>query len=185
MTLTTYDPDHPYYLAEYDLPTAGSRQAGTTFRGHAGLRTLIVVAGVAFGLAACQPSSDCGRVLTRDTTLRADVLNCPGDGLVIGADGIELRLAGHTVDGAEGSGSAGSGRRATTGSSCPVLAGSRGSRTGSAAGGRGTGSGTWRSPTTGSASTSSTPTADGSGNHPFSNEGGMSGPNRGVLLEDL
>jgi parallel beta-helix repeat protein len=71
------------------------------------LTTLIVVAAVATGLAACQPSGDCGRVLTRDTTLRADVVNCPGDGLVIGADGIEIRLAGHTVDGTEAVGSAG------------------------------------------------------------------------------
>jgi parallel beta-helix repeat protein len=71
------------------------------------LATLFVVAGVGLGVAACEPSSDCGRVLTRDTTLRADVVNCPGDGLVVGADGIELRLGGHTVDGAEGAGSAG------------------------------------------------------------------------------
>jgi parallel beta-helix repeat protein len=71
------------------------------------LATLIVAAGVALGLAACQPSGDCGRILTRDTTLQADVLNCPGDGLVIGADGIVLRLNGHTVDGTEAAGSAG------------------------------------------------------------------------------
>jgi parallel beta-helix repeat protein len=71
------------------------------------LATLMVVAGVALGLAACQPSGDCGRVLTQDTTLQADVLNCPGDGLVIGADGIEVRLAGHTIDGTAASGSAG------------------------------------------------------------------------------
>jgi parallel beta-helix repeat protein len=71
------------------------------------LATLIVVAGVAIGLAACEPSSDCGRVLTRDTTLQADVVNCPGDGLVIGTDGIEVRLAGHTVDGVGAAGSAG------------------------------------------------------------------------------
>jgi parallel beta-helix repeat protein len=71
------------------------------------LATLLVVAGIGLGLAACQPSSDCGRVLTQDTTLRADVLNCPGDGLVVGADGIEVRLGGHTVDGTSASGSAG------------------------------------------------------------------------------
>jgi parallel beta-helix repeat protein len=69
--------------------------------------TLIVVAGMALGLAACQPSGDCGRVLTEDTTLQADVRNCPGDGLVIGADGIVVRLNGHTVDGTEAAGSAG------------------------------------------------------------------------------
>jgi parallel beta-helix repeat protein len=71
------------------------------------LATLLVVAGFGLGLAACEPSADCGRVLTHDTTLRADVLNCPGDGLVVGADGIEVRLAGHTVDGTEAAGSAG------------------------------------------------------------------------------
>ena len=71
------------------------------------LLTLIVVSGVAFGLAACEPSGDCGRVLTQDTTLTEDVLNCPGDGLVVGADGIEVRLAGHTVDGTSAPGSAG------------------------------------------------------------------------------
>jgi parallel beta-helix repeat protein len=71
------------------------------------LAALIVVAGVALGLSACEPSADCGRVLTRDTTLQADVLNCPGDGLVIGADGIVRRLDGHTVDGTDATGSAG------------------------------------------------------------------------------
>jgi parallel beta-helix repeat protein len=71
------------------------------------LAALIVMAGVALGLTACQPSGDCGRVLTSDTTLQADVLNCPGDGLVIGADGIVVRLNGHTVDGTDAAGSAG------------------------------------------------------------------------------
>jgi parallel beta-helix repeat protein len=71
------------------------------------LATLVVVAGVALMLAACQPSGDCGRVLTSDTTLQADVLNCPADGLVIGADGIVVRLNGHIVDGTGAAGSAG------------------------------------------------------------------------------
>ena len=62
-----------------------------------GIRTLIVVAGVALGLVACQPSSDCGRVLTRDTTLRADVSNCPGDGLVVGAEDITGIVVTDTV----------------------------------------------------------------------------------------
>ena len=71
------------------------------------LATLIVVAGVALGLTACDPSGDCGRVLTTDTTLQADILNCGGDGLVIGADGIVVRLDGHTIDGTGAAGSAG------------------------------------------------------------------------------
>ena len=63
------------------------------------LATLFVILAVVAVLVACEPSGDCGRVLTRDTTLTTDVLNCPGDGLVVGADGIEVRLAGHTIDG--------------------------------------------------------------------------------------
>lgn len=41
----------------------------------------------------------CGQVITRNTTLTDDLTNCPGDGLVIGADGITLNLNGHTIDG--------------------------------------------------------------------------------------
>ena len=43
--------------------------------------------------------------ITSDTKLRADLTNCPGDGLVIGKDGITLDLGRRTIDGtgAEGS----------------------------------------------------------------------------------
>src|SRR4051812_37209302 len=41
----------------------------------------------------------CGAVVTASTTLRGDLVNCPGSGLVIGADNITVDLAGHTVDG--------------------------------------------------------------------------------------
>jgi hypothetical protein len=40
----------------------------------------------------------CGDVITHDTKLDSD-LTCPGDGLVIGADGITLDLGGHTLTG--------------------------------------------------------------------------------------
>src|SRR3954468_9415828 len=49
----------------------------------------------AFG--AARPA--CGDVITSNTTLRADLRDCPGDGLVIGADGITLDLNGHTIGG--------------------------------------------------------------------------------------
>jgi len=39
----------------------------------------------------------CGAVITQDTTLHGDLLSCPGDGLVIGADGVTLDLNGHTI----------------------------------------------------------------------------------------
>ncbi len=42
----------------------------------------------------------CGSVITEPTLLTADLLDCRGTGLVVGADGITLDLNGHTVDGA-------------------------------------------------------------------------------------
>lgn len=44
-------------------------------------------------------SPSCGATITASTKLRADLINCPGDGLVIGADNITLNLRGHTIDG--------------------------------------------------------------------------------------
>jgi parallel beta-helix repeat protein len=41
----------------------------------------------------------CGDVVTEDTTLDSDLIDCPGDGIVIGADDITLDLDGHTIDG--------------------------------------------------------------------------------------
>ena len=41
----------------------------------------------------------CGDVITEDTTLDADLVDCPGEGIVIGASEITLDLGGHTVKG--------------------------------------------------------------------------------------
>jgi parallel beta-helix repeat protein len=41
----------------------------------------------------------CGATITQDTTLDTDLIDCPGDGLSIGADNISLDLNGHTIDG--------------------------------------------------------------------------------------
>lgn len=41
----------------------------------------------------------CGDTITQDTTLDGDLIDCPGDGIVIGADNIKLDLNGHTIDG--------------------------------------------------------------------------------------
>ena len=41
----------------------------------------------------------CGDTITTDTTLDSDLANCPSNGIVIGADGITLDLAGHRIDG--------------------------------------------------------------------------------------
>ncbi len=47
----------------------------------------------------------CGEVITKSTTLTADVGPCPGNGIIIGADNIRLNLNGHTVSGTPGPGS--------------------------------------------------------------------------------
>jgi parallel beta-helix repeat protein len=41
----------------------------------------------------------CGQTLTHSVKLANDLTNCPGDGLVIGADNITVDLNGHTIDG--------------------------------------------------------------------------------------
>ncbi len=58
--------------------------------GALGLPELQGVAGAEVG---------CGAVITRSTTLRADVGPCSGDGLVITANGVRLNLGGHRVFG--------------------------------------------------------------------------------------
>jgi len=82
--------------------------------------TVMGVAGVAAGLAAgpsrSGPSAPvgsvpgdgsqarvgnviCGQTLTESTIVENDLANCPGDGLVAGADGITIDLNGRTIDG--------------------------------------------------------------------------------------
>jgi parallel beta-helix repeat protein len=41
----------------------------------------------------------CGDTITQNTTLDSDLVDCPGDGVIIGADNISLDLNAHTVDG--------------------------------------------------------------------------------------
>jgi parallel beta-helix repeat protein len=79
--------------------------------------TRLTVLGCALVLSmALLPSSaiaahvSCGDVITQDTTLDSDLVNCPGEGVVIGASDITLDLAGHTIDGT-GPGAGGNGVR--------------------------------------------------------------------------
>ena len=51
------------------------------------------------GQAAVTATLRCGDTVTTDTKLRADLVNCPAEGLVIGADNITIDLNGHTIDG--------------------------------------------------------------------------------------
>src|SRR5919204_615927 len=43
----------------------------------------------------------CGQTITQDTTLDSDLIGCPDDGVVIGADHITLDLNGHTIAGTD------------------------------------------------------------------------------------
>ena len=76
------------------------------------VHALVVVAGgcllVGLGTAgAGVPTVHCGATLTKSTTLTADLVHCPGTGLVIGADGITVNLGGHTISGTNATGSEG------------------------------------------------------------------------------
>lgn len=42
---------------------------------------------------------NCGDTVIVDAKLDADLIDCPGDGISIGADGVALNLNGHTIDG--------------------------------------------------------------------------------------
>jgi sugar lactone lactonase YvrE len=51
---------------------------------------------------ATRKTADCGMTIVKNVTLSYDIGPCPGDGLVIGADGVKLDLNGHTIIGDSG-----------------------------------------------------------------------------------
>ena len=62
--------------------------------------TAVVAAFMTLGVTqALATTVACGQVITQDTHVSNDLLNCPGDGLVIGAPNIKLDLGGHLIDG--------------------------------------------------------------------------------------
>ncbi len=53
---------------------------------------------LALGAASAQAATlSCGQTITQSTKLSNDLTGCTGDGIDIGADGITLNLAGHTL----------------------------------------------------------------------------------------
>jgi nitrous oxidase accessory protein NosD len=64
---------------------------------------LVVAAGLSVAPAVTAADGEtpitCGMVVTADVRLRADLLDCDGAGLVIGAPGVTVDLAGHVIDG--------------------------------------------------------------------------------------
>ncbi len=65
-----------------------------------GILALAVAACLAFGSARASASQlSCGDTITTDTKLHRDLVDCPNNGIVIGADNVTLDLKGHTIDG--------------------------------------------------------------------------------------
>jgi parallel beta-helix repeat protein len=67
------------------------------------IATVLAVAAAWLAVTVAPASADtlaCGQVVTANTVLENDVVDCAGDGIIIGADGITLDLNGHTVSGA-------------------------------------------------------------------------------------
>ena len=58
----------------------------------------LLTVGAGAALAKKQPVA-CGQVIMHSIHLRNDLIDCPGDGLVIGADDVTLDLNRHTIDG--------------------------------------------------------------------------------------
>lgn len=78
--------------------------------------TIAVLLAATTGALVAQPaladrshgtSVHCGQVITHDTRLSNDLVDCPGTALIIGADGVDLDLRGHVVDGVNAPGSEG------------------------------------------------------------------------------
>src|SRR4051794_5355859 len=72
-------------------------------RGSAGFLAVAlsfaVIALVALSGAEAAGTPKCGDTITKDTTLHKDLVNCPNNGILIGADNVTLDLHGHTIDG--------------------------------------------------------------------------------------
>ena len=48
---------------------------------------------------AKKPAISCGDVVTGTVKLESDLVDCPGDALIVGADDVTIDLEGHTIDG--------------------------------------------------------------------------------------
>ena len=66
---------------------------------NAAVAVAVVAAGLLFAGPAGAETVSCGQVITADTTVDNDLVDCPEDGLVIGAPGITLDLNGHGISG--------------------------------------------------------------------------------------
>ena len=74
-----------------------NRTVRTALLGAAGS---LLLAGLGAGTAhADRQPLQCGTVVTASVRLAADLVDCPGSALIVGASGITIDLGGHTLDG--------------------------------------------------------------------------------------
>src|SRR5215212_4440189 len=75
--------------------------ARATFASLAVVLALAVVGVVVLGggKAAAVQQVSCGDTITTDATLHHNLVDCPNNGIVVGADNVTLDLNGHLVDG--------------------------------------------------------------------------------------
>ncbi len=83
--------------------TSNDTREGATRIGRV-LGVALVAAAFSLALAPSAQAADavhvsCGQTITVDTKLANDLVDCPNEGIIIGADGITLDLNGHTIDG--------------------------------------------------------------------------------------
>ncbi|MET8828478.1 right-handed parallel beta-helix repeat-containing protein [Streptomyces sp. NPDC004610] len=64
-----------------------------------GLLGVLTAAPTATATALTAQQVSCGQTVTTNVVLGADLLDCPGDGLIVGAHDLTIDLNGHTVDG--------------------------------------------------------------------------------------
>jgi large repetitive protein len=82
------------------MPTKIHPQAvPATLVGLAVTVTLVLAGVVALSGAEAASNVSCGDTITADVTLHRNLVNCPNNGIVIGADNITLDLNYHTIDG--------------------------------------------------------------------------------------
>ena len=72
-----------------------------------GLVAAAITLALSVGAADAGAALTCGQTMTKDRKLKADLKNCPGDGLLIGAAGVTIDLNGHTIGGVGAGGTAG------------------------------------------------------------------------------
>jgi hypothetical protein len=62
---------------------------------------LVLAGGVALSGAEAASKVSCGDTITTDATLHHNLVNCPNNGIIIGADNVTLDLNYHRIDGDE------------------------------------------------------------------------------------